>query len=150
MDLDRTDFELLRLLQENARLSNKEIARQVGLAPSTCLVRTRLLQQSGAITGFKAHLQKYPQGQYADNAAYWLGEASYVKRDYKSAAEAFNRVATQHPQSPRAPDAMFKLALTQQELKQDAEARTTLEQVISRYPNSNAARLAQQRLQGGN
>lgn len=103
-----------------------------------------------AITGFKAHLQKYPQGQYADNAAYWLGEASYVKRDYKSAAEAFNRVATQHPQSPRAPDAMFKLALTQQELKQDAEARTTLEQVISRYPNSNAARLAQQRLQGGN
>lgn len=103
-----------------------------------------------AIKGFKAHLDQYPQGQYADNAAYWLGEASYVKRDYASAADAFNRVATRHPQSPRAPDALFKLALTQQELKKASEARATLEQVISRYPNSNAARLAQQRLQGGN
>ncbi len=103
-----------------------------------------------AIQGFKAHLEKYPQGQYADNAAYWLGEASYVKRDYAAAADAFSRVATRHPQSPRAPDALFKLALTQQELKKTGEARATLEQVISRYPNSNAARLAQQRLQGGN
>ena len=52
--LDRIDYEIIRLLRNNARLSNKELAEQVGLAPSTCLVRTRLLQQSGVITGFKA------------------------------------------------------------------------------------------------
>jgi len=41
--LDRTDFEILRRLQNNARISNKELARRMGLAPSTTLVRTRQL-----------------------------------------------------------------------------------------------------------
>ena len=45
--LDRIDYKIVRLLRNNARLSNKELAKQVGLAPSTCLVRTRMLQQSG-------------------------------------------------------------------------------------------------------
>ena len=34
--LDRTDREIIRLLQENSRLSNKEIAGKVGIAQSTC------------------------------------------------------------------------------------------------------------------
>ena len=54
--LDRTDFQIVRLLRNNARLSNKELAAKVGLAPSTCLVRTRLLQQEGVITGFRAEV----------------------------------------------------------------------------------------------
>ena len=60
--LDRIDYQILGLLRKNARLSNKEIAKRVGLAPSTCLVRTRLLQQSGAITGFKAELNPLALG----------------------------------------------------------------------------------------
>jgi tol-pal system protein YbgF len=101
-----------------------------------------------AIKGFRAHLEQYPDGQYADNAAYWMAEASYVKRDFKTAESGFQQVVTRHPDSPRAPDAMFKLALAQEELRQSASARATLEQVVRRYPNSNAARLAQQRLDG--
>ena len=54
--LDRIDYEILALLQNNARISNKEIARQVGLAASTCLVRIRLLQTSGVISGFHADI----------------------------------------------------------------------------------------------
>lgn len=101
-----------------------------------------------AIKGFRAHLDQYPDGQYADNAAYWMAEASYVKRDFKTAESGFQQVVNRHPESPRAPDAMFKLALAQEELRQSASARATLEQVVRRYPNSNAARLAQQRLDG--
>lgn len=55
--LDRIDYEILTLLQNNARISNKEIARQVGLAASTCLVRIRVLQSSGVITGFHAEIR---------------------------------------------------------------------------------------------
>jgi tol-pal system protein YbgF len=99
-----------------------------------------------AIAGFRQHLAKYPNGQYSDNAAYWMAEASFVKRDFQTARSGFQQVVTSHPDSPRAPDAMFKLALAQEELKQTGEARSTLQQVVSRYPNSNAARLAQQRL----
>jgi DNA-binding Lrp family transcriptional regulator len=54
--LDRIDYEILALLQNNARISNKEIARKVGLAASTCLVRIRLLQSSGVIAGFHAEI----------------------------------------------------------------------------------------------
>ncbi|MEQ9463291.1 MAG: Lrp/AsnC family transcriptional regulator [Haliea sp.] len=54
--LDRTDFEILRQLQNNARISNKELARRVGLAPSTTLVRTRQLERAGVIRGYRAEV----------------------------------------------------------------------------------------------
>jgi len=52
IDLDRIDFEIVRLLRNNARLSNKDLAKKVGLAPSSCLVRVRQLHQSGVLKGF--------------------------------------------------------------------------------------------------
>lgn len=54
--LDRIDYEIVSLLRNNARISNKEIARRVGLAPSTCLVRIRVLQTTGVISGFHAEI----------------------------------------------------------------------------------------------
>jgi len=54
--LDRIDYEILALLRNNARISNKQIAARVGLAASTCLVRIRVLQTSGVITGFHAEI----------------------------------------------------------------------------------------------
>lgn len=54
--LDRIDYEILNLLRNNARISNKEIASKIGLAPSTCLVRIRVLQSSGVISGFHAEI----------------------------------------------------------------------------------------------
>ncbi|NNK99777.1 MAG: Lrp/AsnC family transcriptional regulator [Xanthomonadales bacterium] len=55
--LDRIDYEILTLLRNNARISNKEIAKKVGLAASTCLVRIRMLQNSGVISGFHAEIE---------------------------------------------------------------------------------------------
>ena len=60
--LDRIDYEILALLQNNARISNKEIARKVGLAASTCLVRIRLLLSSGVISGFHADISPMSLG----------------------------------------------------------------------------------------
>lgn len=54
MHLDRTDFEILCLLRNNARLSNKELANSVGIAQSTCLTRIRNLLVSNVIQGFHA------------------------------------------------------------------------------------------------
>lgn len=55
-DLDRIDFEILRELQKNARISNKDLAAAVHLAPSTCLERVRSLQERGVFTGFHARV----------------------------------------------------------------------------------------------
>ena len=53
-DLDRTDRAIVGLLQENARLSNKEIAARVGIAQSTCSERIRRLENAGVFRGFHA------------------------------------------------------------------------------------------------
>jgi len=52
--LDRIDFEILDALQEDARLSNKELAARVGLAPSTCLLRVRALMRDKVLLGHHA------------------------------------------------------------------------------------------------
>lgn len=54
--LDRTDFAILDALQNDARLSNKQLAAQVGLAPSSCLVRVRKLLQAKVLRGFHAEV----------------------------------------------------------------------------------------------
>lgn len=59
MELDRTDCVLLTLLQKDARLSNKELAAAVGLAPSSCLARVQRLRSEGVILG--AHTEVDPQ-----------------------------------------------------------------------------------------
>jgi Lrp/AsnC family transcriptional regulator, leucine-responsive regulatory protein len=52
MELDATDWKILRLLQSDARISNVDLAKQVGLSPSPCLSRVRTLEQSGFISRY--------------------------------------------------------------------------------------------------
>jgi DNA-binding Lrp family transcriptional regulator len=94
--LDRIDYQIVGLLRKNARLSNKEVARQVGLAPSTCLVRTRMLQQSGAITGFKAEVNPLALGVGLQAMI-----AVRLKRHFKPDVEAFRQHALDLPEVVR-------------------------------------------------
>jgi DNA-binding Lrp family transcriptional regulator len=55
--LDRTDRAILRALQKNARITNKELAAKIGLAPSSCLTRVRKLEADGVITKYTAELE---------------------------------------------------------------------------------------------
>lgn len=50
-NFDEVDATLLRLMQKDARVSNRALAEAVGLAQSTCLERVRALHASGVITG---------------------------------------------------------------------------------------------------
>lgn len=54
--LDRTDAAILTLLQNRARLSNKELAAAVGVAPSTCLERVRRLEAAGVLRAYRAEV----------------------------------------------------------------------------------------------
>jgi DNA-binding Lrp family transcriptional regulator len=77
-------------------LSNKDIAAKVGLAPSTCLVRTRMLQQSGAITGVKAEVNPRALGVGLQAMI-----AVRLKRHFKPDVEAFRRHALDLPEVVR-------------------------------------------------
>ena len=54
--IDATDAKILTILQENARTSNAEIARQVDLAPSAVFERIRKLEERGVIEGYSARV----------------------------------------------------------------------------------------------
>lgn len=54
--IDSLDFEILNILQNDARTSNVDIARKIGLAPSATLERMRKLQNKGFIKRFEARL----------------------------------------------------------------------------------------------
>lgn len=59
---DRVTEAILRQLEHNGRLSNAELAAKVGLSPSACLRRVRMLEQQGTIQGYHAIIarQKSP------------------------------------------------------------------------------------------
>ena len=52
--LDRIDEKILRLLQENAKITNIDLAKKINLSPTACLARVKKLEASGIISGYKA------------------------------------------------------------------------------------------------
>ncbi|MDK4712351.1 Lrp/AsnC family transcriptional regulator [Rhizobium sp. CNPSo 4039] len=52
--LDAIDRNILRLLRLDARVSNSKLASEVGLSPSACLRRIKLMEQAGVIRGYTA------------------------------------------------------------------------------------------------
>jgi len=54
--LDRIDFDIIELLQNDGGLSNKVLAHKIGLAPSSCLERVRRLRDLGVLRGLHAEI----------------------------------------------------------------------------------------------
>jgi tol-pal system protein YbgF len=104
-------------------------------------------QYDRAIPAFQKFLTSYPDSSLADNAQYWLGEAFYVNKSYPEAQAAFQRVMDKYPQSRKISDALLKIGYCRYEMKQYDSARQVLGQVVARFSDTPAGRLAQQRLE---
>ena len=80
-----------------------------------------------------------PTGDLADNALYWIGETYYVAGNYAEAMKFYRRVTAEFGEANKAPDALFKTAMAFEKTGDLGMARTTLDDVIRRYPYSSAA-----------
>ena len=100
-----------------------------------------------AIMAFRDFMQRYPESKYTANAQYWLAEANYVSRDYKTALDEFQLILSKFPESNKVQGAELKIGYTYYEMNDWASARTVLESVKTRYPNTTVARKAEERLQ---
>lgn len=60
--LDEIDRQILGLLQDNGRINNADIARQVGMAPSAVLERLRKLEKKGILLGHTTRLEPHAVG----------------------------------------------------------------------------------------
>jgi len=62
--LDRIDLNILASLQRNGRITNVELADEVGLSPSPCLTRVKRLEKAGYITGYGAQVDLNKLGEF--------------------------------------------------------------------------------------
>lgn len=100
-----------------------------------------------ASQAFSAFLRKYPSSQYAGNAQYWLGEVNLAKGDLQGAGQAFAKVSQLYPKHAKVPDSLYKLADIERRLGHTDKVKGILQQVVSQYPGTSAAQLAQRDLQ---
>jgi len=102
---------------------------------------------SMSVSAFDSFLKSYPDSKYADNAQYWLGEANYVSRQYKTALDAFQTLIAKYPESKKIPGARLKIGYTYYELKNWSASKDALMQVVKLYPDSSVASKANDRLE---
>ncbi len=91
--LDRIDRHILRLLQEDGRLTNVELARRVGISAPPCLRRVRALEQAGLIRGYHAELAADALG-FGVTVFAQVGLASQAEADL----QAFERLVATWPE----------------------------------------------------
>lgn len=96
---------------------------------------------------FQEVFESDQQGDLADNALFWIGETYFAAKDYANALRFYARVTNDYADENKAPDALFKAALTHERTGDLALARKTLQQVIDRYPYSSSASTAKRELQ---
>lgn len=99
-----------------------------------------------AINAFSAFVARYPQSVYTAAAQFWLGSSYYAVKDFTSAVTAQLYLLEHFPESPRIPDALLNIASSQIELNDRKNARNTLNRIVKDFPNTDQARLAQDRL----
>lgn len=96
---------------------------------------------------FESLLTDFPNGEYADNAQYWLGEAYKVNRETDKAKQAFAKVISKYPNSAKVSDALLKLGYIESEQQNYPKAREYFNRVVTSFPESAAGRLAAKKLE---
>lgn len=91
-------------------------------------------------------VKRYPQSGYVANAQYMLGNSYYALHDYRNAIAAQQAIVKNFPDHPKAPDALLNIATCQLELKDRTATKKTLESLIAKYPETQAAKTARERL----
>lgn len=120
-------------------LSEKEVYRQ-----AYTLVKNR--DFDNAVVAFKTFLVQFPDGTYAGNAYYWLGELYDLRSDHTNAQKSMLSLISQFPKHRKVPDAHYKLAKVFHKMGDADKAQEHANIVITQFSSSGATavKLAQE------
>jgi tol-pal system protein YbgF len=99
-----------------------------------------------ARAAFAEYLRRFPETEVSDNAQYWLGECLYATGDFVGAIAEFEKVSQNYAKGDKVPAALLKTGISYARLRNTDEAKRYFETVIKKYPKSDEARLARERL----
>jgi len=108
------------------------------------LFRAGEFKQSAA--QLRSMMDRFPDSAYMPSLVFWFGSANYAQREFKGAITSFTAFLKTYAEHPRAADARLNLGLAQADAGERAAARKTLQNVVDRHPESNAAVVAKERL----
>lgn len=128
----------------NGRVSAEQPGEGDAYRAAYALVRGQEFDE--AVTSFKQFLDRYPDGRYAPNAHYWLGELYLVVKPAapELARQSFTLLLDEYPQNAKVPDAMYKLGQVHYVKGNRDKAREYLDRVIREHGDSAAANLARE------
>lgn len=92
-----------------------------------------------AEAGFRQYLDRFPDGEHAADANFWLGEAMLGQDRYREAAEVFLQANRSYPDAKKAPDMLLKLGVSLAAMNQRDVACATYEEIGKRYPDISSA-----------
>ena len=99
-----------------------------------------------AANAFNKQLDSYPDGEYADQAWYWLGETRFAQNDTDRAFNAFKYVADHYANSVKHAAALFKLGAISQARRHFKQAARYYQRLIQEHPDSSLAGQAREAL----
>ena len=103
---------------------------------------------AASLQSFINFVKSFARSPLAPSAQYWVGNAHYALKDYRSAIASQRQLMTTYPDSQKVPDAMLNISSSQIELGDTSGAKRTLDELVLRYPASEAADRAKKRLPG--
>jgi tol-pal system protein YbgF len=155
--LERMSKLSQQLAETKARVEVLDTPEAHGAAPTTAPPSPEALYNAAygdfikgnydlARQGFEEYLKNYPDTELSDNAQYWIGECSYVQRKYALAIQDFDKVQQNYPNGDKVPAALLKKGYSLLESKNTDAGVRELRLLLQKYPGSDAAQLARDRL----
>jgi tol-pal system protein YbgF len=92
-----------------------------------------------AETGFRQHIERFPNDPKTPDSHFWLGEALLGQQKYRDAAETFLAANKAYPKSKKAPEMLLKLGISLVGLNQRDVACATFNEIGKRYPDITSA-----------
>lgn len=96
--------------------------------------------------GFETFIKRYPESDNADNARFWIAESYYREKWYEKAILEYQKVIENYPKGNKVPAALLKQGFAFGNLGEKANARLILKELIRKYPGSNEAKIAAEKL----
>ena len=95
---------------------------------------------------FQEVIDRYPKSENADNAQFWIGEIYYREKWYEKAILEYQKVIEKYPDGNKVPAALLKQGLAFNNIGDKPNSRHILEDLIKKYPKSNEAKIAREKL----
>ncbi|MBI4610574.1 MAG: tol-pal system protein YbgF [Candidatus Rokubacteria bacterium] len=109
---------------------------------AAALANMRAGEHGQAVLDFLDFIAKYPGHPLSGNAQYWIGEAYYLQRDFRQALVEFQHVVGRYGKNNKTADALLKIGLCYQALREPVRAQETWGRLVAEFPRSEAARRA--------